>query len=78
MISNNTEVTDCGKRFDLATHIYGYQINTHDISLMKEIYPIEGTDYIIWGKMKTDLFEKLISCIKNSKTVSRKYLRMLQ
>ncbi len=77
VISNKIEVTTCGKKFDLPTHIYGYQIDTHEVTLMKEIYPLEGTDYIVWGKMKSALFNELIRCIKKSKAVPKKYIRIL-
>ena len=77
VISDKIEVTNCGKRFDLPTHIYGYQINIHEVSLMKEIYPIEGTDYIIWGKMKKNIFAELIKCLKESNAVPQKYIKIL-
>lgn len=77
VISNKTEVTDCGKMFDFKTHIYGHQIDIYDVGLLKEVYPIENTDYEIWGKMKDHLFNSLIECLKNSRSVKRKYLRIL-
>lgn len=77
VISKNTEVTDCGKYFDFKTHIYGHQIDDYEISFLEEIYPIENTDYEIWGKMKEHLFTSLIDCLKNSKSVKRKYKKIL-
>lgn len=77
VISKNTEVTDCGKYFDFKTHIYGHQIDDYEISFLEEIYPIENIDYEIWGKMKEHLFTSLIDCLKNSKSVKRKYKKIL-
>jgi len=58
VISPNTEVTTCNKRFEFPTHIYGYQIDIYEKGLMYEIYPLEGTDYIIWGEMRKAYFVK--------------------
>ena len=75
IIPNNLIITDCGKKFDFTTFIYGHQIDDYEIEQMKEIYPIEGTDYTIWGKMKNDIFHDLIRCLSVSKTLKNKYKR---
>lgn len=77
VISKNTEVTNCGKFFDFKTHIYGHQIDDYQINQLKEIYPTKNTDYFIWGKMKNDLFTSLIDCLKKSKSVKQKYIKLL-
>lgn len=77
VIPSDQIATDCGKRFDFITHLYGYQIDEYEIEKMKEIYPNEGSDYIIWGKMKSELFKELINCFKTSKSVKRKYRKLL-
>ncbi len=77
VISKYTEITDCGKRFDFKTFVYGHQIDDYEIEFLKEIYPIENTDYVIWGKMKKALFESLTKCLKNSKSVKKKYRKLL-
>lgn len=77
VISSNTEVTECGKHFDFKTHLYGYEIDSYDTKLMLEIYQIEGTDYVIWGKMKNDIFTSMMDCFKNSKSVKRKFKHFL-
>lgn len=76
-ISNLTEVTENGKYFDLNTYVYGHEIDDYDINLLKEVYRQEGIDYIIWGKMKEHLYNNIIFCFKNSKSVKRKYKRLL-
>lgn len=77
VISNDLEVTECGKRFAFKTQLYGHQIDSYDVAVLKEIYPIENTDYEIWGKMKQELFSALLVCLKNSKSVKRKYRKIL-
>ena len=77
VISSNEKVTDCGKCFDFTTHLYGHQIDDYAIEELKEIYPNEGSDFVIWGKMRMEIFEKLIDCFKNSKSVKRKYKSIL-
>lgn len=77
IFSNKCAVTECGKTFDFKTHIYGHQLDIYDIDLLKEIYPLENSDYIIWGVMEKKLFNSLITCLKNSKSVYRKYKKRL-
>lgn len=52
VISQAQIVTECGKHFDFATHLYGHQIDDYAIEYLQEIYPNEGSDYEIWGKIK--------------------------
>jgi hypothetical protein len=77
VIPQNVEVTECGKRFDFKTYLYGHQLDDYSVELMNEIYPNEGSDYEVWGKMKQEMFNKLITCFKNSKTVKWKYRTQL-
>lgn len=71
------QVTDSGKCFDFPTHIYGHQIEFFEEKLLKEIYPLEGVDYEVWGKMKENVFVDLIDCLKNSSMVKSKFVRIL-
>ena len=77
VISSDRTVTQCGKHFEFKTHIYGHQIDVYEIAVLKEIYPIENTDYELWGMMHNDLFLELIDCLKNSRSVKRKYKKIL-
>lgn len=77
VISTDLSITECGKHFDFKTHIYGHQIDVYEIEFLREIYPLENTDYEIWGKMKSEIFLSLIECFKNSQSVKRKFRRML-
>lgn len=76
VISKDVIVTDCGKNFDFQTHLYGHQLDEYEIDLLNEVYPNEGTDYVVWGKMKDELFKEVINCFKNSKSVKRKFKKL--
>jgi len=76
-ISATTCVTECEKCFERKTFLYGQNIDEYEVKLLKELYPLESIDYEIWGKMKKCLFDDLICCFRNSKTVKRKYKRIL-
>ena len=71
------EVTKCNKCFDFKTYIYGYQLDSYNLDTLNDIYQMEGVDYEIFGQMRTDLFSKLIDCLKNSKSVKKKYIRAM-
>jgi hypothetical protein len=77
VISPNTIVTECGKMFYQSTHFYGQQLDMHDLNIWKDVYKIENTYYEICGKMKPCIYNKLLSCFKNSGTVKNKYKRLL-
>ncbi len=71
-------ITCCNKRFDFTTYIYGYQLDSYEINDMEDMYRIEGIDYELFGEIKPELFEKLIHCLKRSKAVKKKYIRILE
>ncbi len=77
VISQNSEITECGKHFSKKTFIYGHQIDEYDLAVLKSIYPIEHTDYNFWGIMRNDIFEDLLVCLKNSQSVKRRFKRLL-
>jgi len=77
VISSKKVITTCKKCFPFKTHIYGHQIDLYESELMNEIYPLEGTDYEIWGKMDEKLFAELIECLRTSRTVKTKFIKLL-
>jgi hypothetical protein len=77
VIPKNVGLTECGKMFDFQTFLYGHQLDDYSIESIYEIYPNEGSDYELWGKMKQEIFDNLISCFKTSKTVKWKYRKLL-
>ena len=75
VIPSNTTITECGKMFDFKTYLYGHQIDDYSIESMYEIYPNEGSDFEIWGKLELAIFNRLITCFKESKSVKLKFRR---
>lgn len=73
--SNRKEITDCGKKFDFNTFLYGYELDIY--SNITVFYPIEGIHYKVWGKVKDEIFNQIIDCFKKSKSVKRKIKRLL-
>lgn len=73
----NVCVTRNQKCFDFPTHVYGHQLDTFQMDTLNEIYKIEDSDYEIWGELKPKLFKELKNCLRNSRSVKRKYKRML-
>ncbi len=78
VISNSIKVTNCGKMFDVQTHLYGHQLDIYENEKLKELYPLQDNDYFIWGKMKVEIYTDLINCLKNSGTVKQKHKRILE
>lgn len=74
IFDSKTEITECGKYFDFNTFVYGHQLDFYSIELFKDIYRIEGTDYEIFGKLKQKHYENLLKCLKNSKSVKKKFI----
>jgi hypothetical protein len=71
-------VTLCNKCFDFTTYIYGCQLDSYEIEILRDLYRIEGVDYEIFGEMKPELFMHLIRCLKKSKAVKKKFIRILE
>jgi len=76
-IAPTTCVTECNKHFPRPTFMYGQNIDEYDIEEMHKQYPIENINYTVWGKMKQCMYEDLILCFRLSKTIKRKYKKLL-
>ena len=50
VIPPEVDITECGKRFKKSTFIYGYQLRVEETDKLMEAYPIEGTNYQLWGR----------------------------
>jgi hypothetical protein len=70
-------VTTNGWSFPLDTYVYGQQIDEYEISILKDIYPVEGLDFKIIGNLTSKEFSLLKACFINSANVKRKYKKML-
>lgn len=77
VFSDSCTITECGKMFDFKTHVYGHQLDIYDVDFLKEIYPLENSDYFIWGIMNKILFKSLIDCLRNSRSVKRRFKKLL-
>lgn len=62
--------------FPFPTHIYGASIKKLELSYFK-LYPHEGVDYHIIGKLKKEIYDDLINCLTNSTEVKRGYRELL-
>lgn len=71
-------VTTCNKPFPLPTYIYGSQLDFYELAEMQNTYPLEGVHYELFGKMRPDLFHKLLYCLKHSNSVRLKFTRLLR
>jgi hypothetical protein len=70
-------VTSNNWSFPKTTFLYGKQLDEYQIKNLKDIYPIEGLDYQIIGKLKSKFYQEILTCFKNSATVKRKFKRLL-
>ena len=77
VISPDIEITTNKKKMPLQSFIYGYRLEEYEILLLNDRYVHEGVDYEIFGKLKDDVFEAIINCLKDSKAVKNKYIRVL-
>jgi hypothetical protein len=71
-------VTTCGRMFNKQTFIYGHQLDVYNIDSLKENYRLEQIDYQYWGQMKEAIFDELILCLRQSKSVRKKFIPMLR
>ncbi len=77
VFSPEETVTECNKSFPFMTYIYGSQLDFYNLADMYDIYRNDGIDYVLWGKMKQPTFNRLKQCLKNSKAVKQKFIRLL-
>jgi hypothetical protein len=73
----NTHITTCNKGFNFNTFVYGHQIEYYSVDLFTDLYRIEKIDFEIFGKLKPQIYQQLITCLKNSKSVKLKFVRDL-
>jgi hypothetical protein len=53
-------------------------LDTYEVALLEEIYPIESVDYEIVGKLTQQELKAIVQCFSNSASVKRKIKRLLQ
>lgn len=77
IFESNHIVTTNGWSFPLDTFVYGQQIDEYEISILKDIYPVQDLDFKIIGKLTAREFGLLKDCFIKSANVKRKYKRIL-
>ncbi|MFZ1530103.1 MAG: hypothetical protein WAT19_15225 [Ferruginibacter sp.] len=73
----NIIITDAGFYFELPTYIYGNEVEDYQVSLLDEVYKIEGIDYELKGILLKQEYDALLICLKQSRAVKRGIKRML-
>lgn len=58
--------------------MYGSEIDTYDLSNLKEAYKVEGTEYEKVSTLKKDEYRKIIECFSKSKSVKLKFKRVFE
>lgn len=76
-ISNKTPITACGKCLPFTTYLYGHELDSHELDILNSNYQYEGVDYEVYGKINPEIFSDIIRCFKESRSVKRKYKRVL-
>ncbi len=66
-----------GFAFELATYVYGYEIEEYEIVTLNLVYGIEGVDFERKGILLPEEYHALLDCIKNSKSVKNRIKRRL-
>lgn len=74
----NKIITTNNWAFELPTFVYGSQIDTYELHILKDVYRVEGTEYEIIGTLKQDEYKSIIKCFAESKSVKNKYRRIFQ
>jgi len=74
---NGRIITEIGWGFSKETFVYGEQLKLLLIEDLKSKYKIENVDYQIRGKLKDGEFKATIACMRDSRTVKRKFRRLL-
>ena len=63
--------------FPLDTFVYGQQIDEYELATLQDIYPVEGLDYKILGRLRDADFRQLKKCFSQSASVKRRFRRLL-
>lgn len=69
VFSKDTCICENGFSFYLPTYIYGNDIETYEVSILRSVYTNPRSDYRVEGKLTDSEFTALMDCIKNSSSV---------
>ncbi|HEY4287427.1 MAG TPA: hypothetical protein VGN00_10045 [Puia sp.] len=70
-------VTVDGWSFPTHTFLYGHWVNTYPLKDLIETYQVEGVDYEVIGRFKTEELQSIIKCFLKARTIKNKVRRLL-
>ena len=70
-------ITKSGWGFPKETYIYGYRLTLFKLVDLNSKYKIDNVDFQIKGELLDSEYESLITCLRDSRSVRRKYRRLL-
>lgn len=70
-------MTASGWSFPTHTFLYGHWVNTYPFKDLMETYQVEGVDYEVVGKLRTDELNSIIKCFLKARTIKNKVRRLL-
>ena len=73
----NRTITENGWSFPKETYVYGYRLALFSLTDMDSKYKIENVDFQQKGKLLDFEYKAIISCLRDSPAVKRKYRRLL-
>lgn len=66
-----------GFAFPKLTAVYGQQIDEYEKEKIQANYPLVDVDYEVVGQLLPEELEELLSCLRNSAVVKRRYKKIL-
>jgi hypothetical protein len=72
------KVTTNNWSFDMPTFIYGSQIDSYELSILKEVYQVEGVEFEKIGILKKDEYKSILECFSKSRTVRIKFKKVFE
>ncbi len=70
-------ITKCGWSFRLNTFLHGLWLDDFQVSDLMKTYSIENVEYEVIGELTDEELDSVIQCFKNSRTVKRRYKKLL-
>jgi hypothetical protein len=75
--SPGMDITIDGWSFPTHTYLYGHWVNTYALSELEATYQVEGVDFEIIGRLKSDELAAIIKCFLSARTLKQKVKRLL-
>jgi hypothetical protein len=78
MFGSKRIITLEGWGFPLDTFVYPWGVKSYDREMLKEVYPKEGKDYAVRGRLTEGEFISLITCLNTSDDLPGKMARLIR